>query len=165
MSFLTALEQETGRFLAAAQSSVAKCTEALACKDKGAAMKAAEDLKKEAWSIHNNVGLMGLPSTPPPPELPRSPLSSGRQYRYNGYKVGFEVVHVAFRDHPEDDGGLQGVAIKWQGYPPDGRKGSAFYPCKSDVEFWEMQLFANAYDKPAEDSKSESTKRGSSNVS
>ena len=78
--------------------------------------------------------------------LVRSPLARGRRYQYAGFKSGFVVKHVAFRGHPEDDGGLEGVAIKWTGFT--GRRGSVFYPCKSDAGFWSNIIFSNAYDKP-----------------
>jgi len=80
------------------------------------------------------------------PALVRSPLARGRRYQYAGFRSGFRVKYVAFRGHPEDDGGLQGVAIQWTGFP--GRKGSMFYPCASDKEFFDMLIFRNAYDRP-----------------
>lgn len=83
--------------------------------------------------------------------LVRSPLARGRRYQYKGFRSGFRVKHVAFRGHPEDDGGLQGVAIQWEGFPSGGREGSGFYPCKSDAEFFRMLIFSNAYDRPNND--------------
>lgn len=78
----------------------------------------------------------------------RSPLARGRRYQYLGFKSGFKVKHVAFRGHLEDDGGLQGVAIEWTGFPKGGRTGSGFWPCKSDKEFFSHEIFRNAYDAP-----------------
>jgi len=59
MSLLTALERETGQLLGAAAVSLTNCREAIAARDKGAAIKAADDLTRAAWSIHHNVGWMG----------------------------------------------------------------------------------------------------------
>ena len=81
-------------------------------------------------------------------DLVRSPLARGRRYQYNGYRTGFRVKYVAFRGHPEDDGGLEGVAIAWEGFPRGGRQCGGFYPCKSDKQFFEMLIFRNAYDRP-----------------
>ena len=78
--------------------------------------------------------------------LVRSPLARGRRYQFAGYKVGIEITHVAFRGHVEDDGGLQGVGVKWWGYPT--KRDGAFWPCKSDKEFFDMLIFRNAYDEP-----------------
>ena len=79
-------------------------------------------------------------------DLVRSSLARGRRYQYAGYGVGIEITHVAFRGHVEDDGGLQGVGIKWWGYPK--KREGAFYPCASDEEFFAMLLFRNAFDLP-----------------
>lgn len=76
--------------------------------------------------------------------LTRSPLKRGNHYQYAGFESGFFIRLVAFRGHPEDDGGLQGVAYRWTGFP--GRKGNFFFPCKSDTEFFANSMFANAYD-------------------
>ena len=79
-------------------------------------------------------------------EKHRHPLSTGRRYQYFGYNTGFRVTYVAFRGHPEDDGGMEGVGIKWEGFPKGGRRGSVFIPCKSDEEFFDHYVFRNAYD-------------------
>lgn len=76
----------------------------------------------------------------------RSPLARGRRYQYRGFNSGFVVKHVTFRGHVEDDGGLEGVAIRWTGFP--ARRGSGFYPFKSEAAFWKHALFRNAYDAP-----------------
>ena len=76
--------------------------------------------------------------------LVRSPLKRGNRYQFHGYSVGIEITHVAFRGHEEDDGGLQGVGIKWWGYPK--KREGGFYPCASDSEFFDMLTFRNVYD-------------------
>jgi len=78
--------------------------------------------------------------------LTRSPLKRGNSYQYPGYSSGFDIKFVAFRGHPEDDGGLQGVAIRWTGF--SSRHDAVFIPCKSDAEFFANLLVGNAYDKP-----------------
>ena len=75
--------------------------------------------------------------------LVRSPLARGRKYKFNGFPSGFTINHVAFRGHPEDDGGLQGVSVSWWG---GLRRQRMFHPCKSDKQFFEMLIFSNAYD-------------------
>lgn len=77
--------------------------------------------------------------------LVRAPLARGRRYQFDGYPSGFTIKYVAFRGHPEDDGGLQGVAVKWWG---GIRRRSMFYPCRNDAEFWDMEIFRNAFDSP-----------------
>lgn len=73
----------------------------------------------------------------------RRPLARGNRYFYKGYKdVGFEVKWVTFRGHPNDNGGLPGVAIKWLGFT--GRKGSGFWPSNNEKEFFAMLIFKNA---------------------
>lgn len=67
--------------------------------------------------------------------LVRSPLARGRRYRYAGYRSGFRVVAVAFPWHPEDDGGLPGVSVRWEGPLRHGGEGG-FYPFRSEAEFW-----------------------------
>lgn len=85
----------------------------------------------------------------------RKPLRRGLRYRYRGFNTGFVVTFVAFRGHPEDDGGLQGVAIKWFGFPRLGRHGGGFYPCKSDKEFFDMTAFRNAFDEVGQKGEAE----------
>jgi len=104
---------------------------------------------------------MNTPPTIPPPEvstvpdkgllgvvclaLVRAPLARGRKYQFAGYPSGFTVNFVAFRGHPEDDGGLTGVSVTWWG---GISRPSMFYPCKNDAEFWQFEIFSNAYDCP-----------------
>ena len=77
--------------------------------------------------------------------LVRAPLSRGRKYQFRGYPSGIKINHVAFRGHPEDDGGLPGVSVSWWG---GIRRPRMFYPCRNDAEFWAMEIFRNAYDRP-----------------
>jgi hypothetical protein len=82
------------------------------------------------------------------PALVRSPLARGRRYQYAGFNSGFVVRAVACRGHPEDDGGLPGVAIRWTGFGRGGRSGGVWYLFKTEAEFWAHDLFRNAYDRP-----------------
>ena len=80
--------------------------------------------------------------------LVRSPLARGRRYQFAGFRSGFLVKAVAFRGHPEDDGGPPGVAIRWTGFGRGGRSGGGWYPFKTETEFWADYRFSNAYDRP-----------------
>ena len=82
------------------------------------------------------------------PALVRSPLARGRRHQFAGFSSGFLVNAVAFRGHPEDDGALQGVAIRWTGFGRGGRSGGGWYPFKTEAEFWADCRFSNAYDRP-----------------
>ena len=76
--------------------------------------------------------------------LIRRPLASGNIYNYKGYKsAGFKVLAVAFPGHPEDDGALPGVCIKWL---HRFEKHQGWYPFTSEEEFWAHELFRNACD-------------------
>jgi hypothetical protein len=79
------------------------------------------------------------------PRLVRAPLARGRRYQFAGYPSGIKINHVAFRGHPEDDGGLPGVSVSWWG---GIRRRGMFYPCRNDAEFWAMDIFSNAFDCP-----------------
>ena len=72
----------------------------------------------------------------------RKPLARGNIYQFHGYPTKIKIKYVAFRGHPEDDGGLQGVAVQWI----RSQRMSMFYPCKSDEQFWSMMIFRNAFD-------------------
>jgi hypothetical protein len=79
------------------------------------------------------------------PRLVRAPLARGRRYQFAGYPSGIKINHVAFRGHPEDDGGLPGVSVSWWG---GIRRRGMFYPCRNDAEFWAIDIFSNAFDCP-----------------
>lgn len=75
----------------------------------------------------------------------RSPLARGRRYQFRGYPSRITINAVAFRGHPQDDGGLQGVSVSWWG---GIRRPRMWYPVKSEEEFWAMDIFRNAFDCP-----------------
>ena len=52
------VKQETQRFVKAAISSLLTIQAAIEADNKGVATKGAEDLKRESWSIKNNIGFM-----------------------------------------------------------------------------------------------------------
>lgn len=58
MAFNEGIKAETKRWLDAAAHSLAEIRQGIIEDNRGRAMKGAEDLKKEAWSINNNVGFM-----------------------------------------------------------------------------------------------------------
>lgn len=75
--------------------------------------------------------------------LVRRPLARGNIYRFKGYAGnGIEITAVSFRGHPEDDGGLAGVGVKWL-----NRSGGSFwYPFATESDFWADYRFSNACD-------------------
>lgn len=89
-----------------------------------------------------------MASAPMHPVVGRSPLKAGNRYVYPGYPgAGFEVSHVCLPGHPEHDGGLPGVSVKWIGHKPGGMK-KAFYMAKDEADFWQKRIFSNAFDPP-----------------
>jgi hypothetical protein len=86
----------------------------------------------------------------------RAPLARGRRYQFAGYPSGIKINHVAFRGHPEDDGGLPGVSVSWWG---GIRRRGMFYPCRNDAEFWAIDIFSNAFDCPNETSAATGSER------
>jgi hypothetical protein len=79
----------------------------------------------------------------------RSPLKCGNRYVFPGYDAGFEVTFVALPGHPEHDGGLPGVGIKWIGRNFHRRMKRAFYPFTSEEKFWGNYLFSGGVDAAA----------------
>jgi hypothetical protein len=78
----------------------------------------------------------------------RAPLKAGNEYQFKGYDAGFTVTHVCMPDHPEHDGGIPGVGIKWAGKNFHRKMKSAFYIFKSEADFWDSYLFRCAIDAP-----------------
>lgn len=75
----------------------------------------------------------------------RKPLMRGNIYQFYGYPTKIKIEAVCLRGHPQDDGALEGVSVKWLGTNGRGRK-SGFYIFKSEQAFWGCHLFSNAYD-------------------
>ena len=74
----------------------------------------------------------------------RKPLKRGNVYQFKKSSVKIKIKYVVFSGHPEDDGGMEGVAVDWIRC---GRiEKGMFYPCKSDAEFFAKIIFANACD-------------------
>lgn len=71
----------------------------------------------------------------------RQPLAIGNRYVYPGYPGGFKITAVCLPGHPEHDGGLPGVAVKF--IKPMVIRGG-FYPCNTEDEFWLWEIFKAA---------------------
>ena len=81
-------------------------------------------------------------------EKTRKPLKRGNKYYYWGHSYNhIKIRFVVFRGHEEDDGGAEGVAVEW--YRSGKRTKGGFYICSNDRQFFEMDIFANAFDRPA----------------
>ena len=67
------------------------------------------------------------------------PLMPGNKYKFRGYNNWVKILWLSLPGE-HDDGGLPGVAVRWQG----GRHG--FYHFESEQDFWNSYLFNNLID-------------------